>query len=109
MRTTGLGPLRAQGCFQFTRGWQWQAGPAQDVCMGDSGRVTRHPVGLVSREGCGVSGGCALSRPGVNTGSVVLKEGEQVITAVCGEVGWTQVGEQFIRIGQFRKQIQSWF
>lgn len=65
--------------------------------------------GWVRREGCGDSCECVLARPGVNTGSVVLKEREQVITAVGGEVGWTQVGEQFIRIGQFWEQIQSWF
>lgn len=33
VRTTGLGPLGTQGCFQFIRGWQWQA-PAQSVCSG---------------------------------------------------------------------------
>lgn len=33
MRTTGLGPLGAQSCFQFIRGWQWQA-PARGVCIG---------------------------------------------------------------------------
>lgn len=65
--------------------------------------------GWVTREGCGDIFEYVLARPGVNTGSVVLKEREQVITAVCGEVGWAQVGEQFIRIGQFWEQIQSWF
>lgn len=49
--------------------------------------------GWVRREGCGDIFECVLARPGVNTGSVVLKEREQIITAVCGEVRWTQVGE----------------
>lgn len=77
--------------------------------VGDSGRTGRHPVGLGEREGCGDIFECVFARPGVNTGSVVLKEREQIITAVCGEVRWTQVREQFIRIGQFWEQIQSWF
>lgn len=47
------------------------------------------------------------SSPRVNTGSVVLKEREQVITAVCGEVRWTQVREQFVRIGEFRKKLRT--
>lgn len=65
--------------------------------------------GWVRREGCGGIFECIFTRPGVNTGSVVLKEREQIVTAVCGEVRWTKVGEQFIRIGQFWEQVQSWF
>lgn len=83
--------------------------PAQGVCM----RRFREPPGILwgwmRREGCGDICECVLARPGANTRSVVLKEREQVIAAVCGEVGWTQVGEQFVRIGQFWEQIQSWF
>lgn len=73
MRTTGLGPLGAQSCFQFIRGWQWQA-PARGECIGRFRETRRQPVGWVRREGCGDIFECVLAGPGVNTGSVVLKE-----------------------------------
>lgn len=40
-----------------------------------------------------------------STGSVVLEEREQVIIVVCGEVGWAQVGQQFLGVGQFWEQL----
>lgn len=103
--STGLLPV-----FQFIGGWQWQA-PAQGVCIGRFRENRQAGIlwGWVRRESCGDIFEYVFARPGVNTGSVVLEEREQIITAVCGEVRWTQVGEQFIRIGQFWKQIQSWF
>lgn len=65
--------------------------------------------GLERRAGCGDVFECVPARPGVNSGSVVFKEREQVIIAVCGEVRWAQVGQQLIRVGQFWEQIQCWF
>lgn len=40
------------------------------------------------------------------TGSVVLEEREQVLAAVRGQVRRAQVGQQLIRVGQFRQQLK---
>ena len=42
-----------------------------------------------------------------STGSVVLEEREQVVIAVCGEVGWAQVGQQLVRVSQFWEQLRT--
>lgn len=44
---------------------------------------------------------------GAHVGSVVLEEREQVVTAVCGEVGGAQVGQQLIRVGELREQLRT--
>lgn len=101
------------GCEDHWPGAPWSssgAGPSSG-CVHEEiqGKSPGILWGWVRREGCGDICECVLARPGANTRSVVLKEREQVIAAVCGEVGWTQVGEQFVRIGQFWEQIQGWF
>lgn len=39
--------------------------------------------------------------------SVVLKQGQQVIAAVVGQVGRAQVGQQLVRVGQLRKKLDG--
>lgn len=39
--------------------------------------------------------------------SVVLKQRQQVITAVAGKVGGAQVGQQLVRVGQFGKKLEN--
>lgn len=74
------------------------------MCLGE-GR------GLVSGDWAGgwgavTSVACPCLWAGL-TGSVVLEEREQVIVAVRWEVGWSQVGQQLIRVGQFWEQLRT--
>lgn len=58
------------------------------------------------RGGCVTSAGMSPSARW-STGSVVLEEREQVVIAVCGEVGWAQVGQQLVRVSQFWEQLRT--
>lgn len=88
-RGLGLGP--SVGCSG-----QCVEGPGVD-CLCPAGLGSAKVTSLGASAGWG------------HTGSVVLEEGEQVIIAVSGEVGGAQVGQQLIRVGELREQVQSWF
>lgn len=108
-----------------TARWGGQAPRPKPCCSGQPGGgrasglgphpTPQHRPGPAGHPGVwgGQPGSRGAGRGGQGLGdiceSVVLKESEQIVVAVGGEVGRAQVGQQLVRVGQFREQVQSWF
>lgn len=68
------------------------------------------PAAPGGEQACSCRGAWGSRRAGVRgraAGSVALEEREQVFAAVGGKVGRAQVGQQLVRVGQFREQVQG--